>query len=92
MAATRTRRITHIEIESTPLAATMESRKTQGPQQGAALMKRTTKYMAPHTSANSDRRSTLRDQATATLSTDRQLCVESGLRAALNDVVVAVVS
>jgi len=33
-------------IESTPLAATMESTRTQGPQQGAALMKRTTKYVA----------------------------------------------
>src|SRR5437773_7360179 len=37
-------RLTH--VESTPLAATMESTKTRGPQQGAALMKRTTKYVA----------------------------------------------
>src|SRR6266849_2693733 len=36
--------LTH--VESAPLAATMESTKTRGPQQGAALMKRTTKYVA----------------------------------------------
>src|SRR3990172_4631758 len=36
--------LTH--IESAPLAATMELSKTHGPQQGAALMKRTTKYVA----------------------------------------------
>src|SRR3989304_5661975 len=36
--------LTH--IESAPLAATMEVSKTHGPQQGAALMKRTTKYVA----------------------------------------------
>jgi hypothetical protein len=33
------------DIESTPLAATMELSKTHGPQQGAALMKRTPKYV-----------------------------------------------
>src|SRR6266568_3535376 len=33
-------------VESTPLAATMELSKTHGPQQGVALMKRTTKYVA----------------------------------------------
>jgi hypothetical protein len=37
-------RLTH--VESTPLAAIMESTKTHVPQQGAALMKRTTKYVA----------------------------------------------
>src|SRR2546428_257319 len=37
-------RLTH--VESAPLAATMESTKTRGSQQGAALMKRTTKYVA----------------------------------------------
>src|SRR5438552_6357863 len=37
-------RLTH--VESTPLVATMESSRTHGPQQGAALMKRTTKYVA----------------------------------------------
>src|SRR5213592_4461453 len=37
-------RLTH--IESAPLAATMESSQTHGPQQGAALMKRTTKHGA----------------------------------------------
>src|SRR5437867_1624268 len=37
-------RLTH--IESAPLAATMESSRTHGPQQGAALMKRTTKHVA----------------------------------------------
>src|SRR5438552_2825446 len=36
--------LTH--VESTPLVATMESSRTHGPQQGAALMKRTTKYVA----------------------------------------------
>src|SRR5437667_344959 len=36
--------LTH--IESAPLASTMESSRTHGPQQGAALMKRTTKYVA----------------------------------------------
>src|SRR5712692_723868 len=36
--------LTH--VESAPLAATMESTKTRGPQQGAALMRRTTKYVA----------------------------------------------
>src|SRR5688572_15655663 len=37
-------RLTH--VESAPLAATMESARTHGPQQqGAALMKRTTKYV-----------------------------------------------
>ena len=38
------RRLTH--VESAPVAATMESTETRGPQQGAALMKRTTKYVA----------------------------------------------
>ena len=38
------RRITH--IESTPLACTLQSGRTQGTTQGAALMKRTTKYVA----------------------------------------------
>src|SRR6267378_3643503 len=38
------RRLTH--VESAPLAATIESTKTCGSQQGAALMKRTTKYVA----------------------------------------------
>ncbi len=38
------RRLTH--IGSTLLAVTMESTKAQGPQQGAALMTRTTKYVA----------------------------------------------
>ena len=38
------RGLTH--IESTPLAANMESTTTRVPQQGAALMKRTTKYVA----------------------------------------------
>lgn len=33
-------------VESAPLAATMESTRTHGPQQGAAVMKRTTKYVA----------------------------------------------
>src|SRR6266566_8136753 len=33
-------------VESAPLAVTMESTKTRDPQQGAALMKRTTKYVA----------------------------------------------
>src|SRR5882724_7941240 len=37
-------RLTH--VESASLAATMESTQTRGPQQGAALMKRTTKYVA----------------------------------------------
>src|SRR3972149_8561731 len=38
-------RLTH--IESAPLGATMESPQTPGPQQqGAALMQRTTKYVA----------------------------------------------
>src|SRR6266571_855965 len=37
-------RLTH--VESAPPAATIESTKTCGPQQGAALMKRTTKYVA----------------------------------------------
>src|SRR2546422_83372 len=36
--------LTH--VESAPLAATIESTKTRGSQQGAALMKRTTKYVA----------------------------------------------
>src|SRR5258708_36398690 len=36
--------LTH--VESTPLTATMEVSKRHGPQQGAALMKRTTKYVA----------------------------------------------
>src|SRR5437899_3796374 len=36
--------LTH--VESAPLAATMESTKTRGSQQGAALMRRTTKYVA----------------------------------------------
>src|SRR3990172_10070879 len=36
--------LTH--IESAPLAATMELSKTHGPQQGAALMKRTSKHVA----------------------------------------------
>src|SRR5206468_7827218 len=36
--------LTH--VESAPLAVTMESTKTRDPQQGAALMKRTTKYVA----------------------------------------------
>src|SRR3990170_4027299 len=39
----RPRRLTH--VERPPLTATMESTKTRGPQQGAALMKRTTKYV-----------------------------------------------
>ena len=38
------RRLTH--IESTPLAATMKSTNPQGPRPRAALMKRTTKYVA----------------------------------------------
>src|SRR2546422_10650488 len=38
------RRLTH--VESTPPAVTMESTKTRDPQQGAALMKRSTKYVA----------------------------------------------
>src|SRR5438093_12902497 len=38
------RRLTH--VESAPLAATIESTKTCGSQQGAALMKRTTKDVA----------------------------------------------
>src|SRR6266487_447796 len=38
------RRLTH--VESAPLTATMESTQTRGPQQGAALMKRTSKYVA----------------------------------------------
>ena len=42
--AFRVQSVTH--IESTPLAATMESTKTQRPQQGAALMKGMTKYVA----------------------------------------------
>src|SRR2546427_7121669 len=37
-------RLTH--VESAPLAVTMESTQIRGPQQGAALMKRTTKYVA----------------------------------------------
>src|SRR5437867_3767698 len=37
-------RLTH--VESAPLVVTMESTKTRDPQQGAALMKRTTKYVA----------------------------------------------
>src|SRR5438876_10050775 len=37
-------RLTH--VESAPLAATMEVSNRHGPQQGAALMKRTTKYVA----------------------------------------------
>ena len=37
-------RLTH--VESARLAATIESTKTYGSQQGAALMKRTTKYVA----------------------------------------------
>src|SRR5207245_7106922 len=37
-------RLTH--VESAPLAVTMESTTTRGPQQGAALMKRPTKYVA----------------------------------------------
>jgi len=36
--------LTH--VESAPLAVTMESTRTRDPQQGAALMKRTTKYVA----------------------------------------------
>src|SRR2546426_8844459 len=36
--------LTH--VESTPPAVTMESTKTRDPQQGAALMKRSTKYVA----------------------------------------------
>src|SRR6266566_5662549 len=36
--------LTH--VESAPLAATMEVSKSHGPQQGAALMKRTTKHVA----------------------------------------------
>src|SRR5438093_11208107 len=36
--------LTH--IESAPLASTMELSRTHGPQQGAALMKRTTKHVA----------------------------------------------
>src|SRR6266568_3290955 len=42
----RTQRHCLTHVESTPLAVTMESTKTRGPQQGAALMKRTTKYVA----------------------------------------------
>src|SRR6266700_7994306 len=42
--AVRSGCLTH--VESTPLVATMESSRTHGPQQGAALMKRTTKYVA----------------------------------------------
>jgi hypothetical protein len=39
----RSRCITH--VESTPLGATVELRKHRGPHHGAALMKRTTKYV-----------------------------------------------
>src|SRR2546427_3687337 len=44
MSRTIMRCLTH--VESAPLAVTMESTKTRGSQQGAALMKRTTKYVA----------------------------------------------
>src|SRR6266700_1654844 len=44
VASARMGRLTH--IESAPLAATMEVSKTHGPQQGAALMKRSTKHVA----------------------------------------------
>src|SRR5213594_564385 len=42
----RPRRLCLTHVESAPLAVTMESTKTRDPQQGAALMKRTTKYVA----------------------------------------------
>src|SRR5439155_5106290 len=42
--ASLSRCLTH--VESAPLTATMESTQTRGPQQGAALMKRTSKYVA----------------------------------------------
>src|SRR5207247_756992 len=81
-------RLTH--VESTPLAATMESTKTRGPQQGAALMKRTTKYVAldvhQATTVASVRKDSGRVIARSVLPTDGGAIVEfvRGMRGAVH--------
>src|SRR2546426_2206971 len=80
------RRLTH--VESAPLAATIESTKTCGPQQGAALMKRTTKYVAfdvhQATTVASVREESGRVIARSVLPTDRGALTEfvRGMRGA----------
>src|SRR5947209_19775853 len=78
--------LTH--VESAPLAATMESTKTRGSQQGAALMKRTTKYVAldvhQATTVASVREESGRVIARSVLPTDRGALTEfvRGMRGA----------
>src|SRR6266511_4109698 len=75
-------------VESAPLAVTMESTKTRGPQQGAALMKRTTKYVAldvhQATTVASVREDSGRVIARSVLPTDRGALTEfvRGMRGA----------
>src|SRR3989441_12324522 len=82
----RGRRLTH--VESAPLAATIESTKTRGSQQGAALMKRTTKYVAldvhQATTVASVREESGRVIARSVLPTDRGTLTEfvRGMRGA----------
>src|SRR2546426_9187941 len=79
-------RLTH--VESAPLAATIESTKTRGSQQGAALMKRTTKYVAldvhQATTVASVREESGRVIARSVLPTDRGTLTEfvRGMRGA----------
>src|SRR5260370_22897335 len=72
--------LTH--VESAPLAVTMESTKTRGPQQGAALMKRTTKYVAldvhQATTSASVREESGRVIARSVLPTDGAAITEGG--------------
>src|SRR2546422_1219065 len=78
--------LTH--VESAPLAATIESTKTRGSQQGAALMKRTTKYVAldvhQATTVASVREESGRVIARSVLPTDRGTLTEfvRGMRGA----------
>src|SRR6266852_5396948 len=78
--------LTH--VESAPRAVTMESTKTRGPQQGAALMKRTTKYVAldvhQATTVASVREESGRVIARSVLPTDRGALTEfvRGMRGA----------
>jgi hypothetical protein len=80
--------LTH--VESAPLAATIESTKTCGPQQAADLMKRTTKYVAldvhQATTVASVREETGRVIARSVLPTDRASLTEfiGGMRGAVH--------
>src|SRR5919197_1154935 len=82
------RSLTH--VESAPLAATMEVSNRDGPQQGAALMQRTTKYVAldvhQATTVAAVRAASGRVIARAVLPTDEPAIVEffRGMRGAVH--------